>query len=148
MIITYNFNPLFKKDLGSISKSYLKLKLWVVKLLKMNIENHDLTIKTQDAVIQHVLPKLLPGPNLQFCFMKNSVYTSLLRSLISINQTLRTPKVWIPEKILTSPACSRSQYSFLIWIIIVLICKIWETSRNKLKKHFVTKNCSDLSLFK
>ena len=51
MIITYNFNPLFKKDLGSISKSYLKLKLWVVKLLKMNIENYDLTIKTQDAVI-------------------------------------------------------------------------------------------------
>ena len=25
---------------------------------------------------------------------------------------------------------------------------MWETSRNKLKKHSVTKNCSDLSLFK
>ena len=31
--------------------------------------------------IQHVLPKLLPGPNLHFCFMKNSVYMSLLGSL-------------------------------------------------------------------
>ena len=37
---------------------------------------------------------------------------------------------------------------FPIWIIIVLFFDIWETSRNKLKKHFVTKNCSDLSLFK
>ena len=34
-----------------------------------------------------------------------------------------------------------------IWILIVLIYMIWETSRNKLKKHSVTKNCSDLSLF-
>ena len=25
--------------------------------------------------------------------------------------------------------------------------KLWETSRNKLKKHSVTRNCSDLSLF-
>ena len=36
---------------------------------------------------------------------------------------------------------------FSIWILIVLIYKIWETSKNKLKKHFVTKNCSDISLF-
>ena len=33
------------------------------------------------------------------------------------------------------------------WIIILLIHYIWETSRKKLKKHSVTKNCSDLSLF-
>ena len=31
--------------------------------------------------------------------------------------------------------------------LIVLIYQIWETSRNKLKKHSVTKNCSDLPLF-
>ena len=31
---------------------------------------------------------------------------------------------------------------FPIWINIVLIYLIWETSRNKLQKHFVTKNCS------
>ena len=36
---------------------------------------------------------------------------------------------------------------FPIRILIVLIHKIWETSGNKLKKHSVTKNCSDLSLF-
>ena len=36
---------------------------------------------------------------------------------------------------------------FRIWIIIVLIYEIWDTSRNKLKKHSVTKNCSDISLF-
>ena len=36
---------------------------------------------------------------------------------------------------------------FPIWILIVLIYYIWETSRDKLKKHSVTKNCSDLSLF-
>ena len=42
---------------------------------------------------------------------------------------------------------SKSQQFFLIWIIIDLIYLIWETSLNKLKKHFATKNCSDLSLF-
>ena len=36
---------------------------------------------------------------------------------------------------------------FPIWILIVLIYYIWETPRNKLKKHSVTKNCPDLSLF-
>ena len=36
---------------------------------------------------------------------------------------------------------------FLIWSLIVLIYYIWETSRNKLKKHSVTENCSDLSQF-
>ena len=43
---------------------------------------------------------------------------------------------------------SKSQYFFPIWILIVLIYYIWETSRNKLKKHSVTKNCADLFLFK
>ena len=43
---------------------------------------------------------------------------------------------------------SKSQYFFPIWILIVLIYYIWETSRNKSKKHSVTKNCSDLLLFK
>ena len=38
----------------------------------------------------------------------------------------------------------KSQYFSPIWI---LIYQIWETSRNKLKKHSVTKNSSDLSLF-
>ena len=36
---------------------------------------------------------------------------------------------------------------FPIWNLIILIYYIWETSRNKLQKHSVTKNCSDLSLF-
>ena len=36
---------------------------------------------------------------------------------------------------------------FRFWILIVSIYWIWETSRNKLKKHSVTKNCSNLSLF-
>ena len=40
---------------------------------------------------------------------------------------------------------SKSQYFSPIWIIIVLIYSKWETSRNKLKMHSVTKNCSDLS---
>ena len=35
----------------------------------------------------------------------------------------------------------------LIWIIIILIYITWEISRNKLKKHYFTKTCSDLSLF-
>ena len=30
--------------------------------------------------------------------------------------------------------------------ILILIHQIWDTSRNKLKKHYFTKNCSDLSL--
>ena len=33
---------------------------------------------------------------------------------------------------------------FLIWIWIFLIYETWETSRNKLKKHSIIKNCSDL----
>ena len=36
---------------------------------------------------------------------------------------------------------------FPIWIKIVLIHYIWETSINKLEKHSVTKNCSNLSVF-
>ena len=39
---------------------------------------------------------------------------------------------------------TKSQYFFPIWILIVLI--YW-TSRNNFKKHSVTTNCSDLSLF-
>ena len=41
---------------------------------------------------------------------------------------------------------SKCQYFFPIWIPIVLIYLIWKTSRNKLKKHFVTKTFSDLVL--
>ena len=37
--------------------------------------------------------------------------------------------------------------SFPIRILIDLIYLIWETSRNKLEKHSVTKNCSNLALF-
>ena len=36
--------------------------------------------------IHYVLPNLLPGPNLQFRFMKNSVHTSLLGSLMTVLQ--------------------------------------------------------------
>ena len=36
---------------------------------------------------------------------------------------------------------------FPIWILVVLRYYNWETPRKKLKKHSVTKNCSDLSLF-
>ena len=39
-----------------------------------------------------------------------------------------------------------NMYLFPIWILIVLIYQIWESSWNKLKKHSVTKNCSELSL--
>ena len=84
MIITYNLKPFFFKDLGSFSKSYLKLKLWVVKLLKLNIEKPWFDYQDTrccNLAILNVLPKLLPGPNLHFRFMKNSVYTSLLWSL-------------------------------------------------------------------
>jgi hypothetical protein len=45
------------------------------------------------------------------------------------------------------PACFLIPMIFQIWILIVLIYWIWETSRNKLKKHSVNKNWSDLSLF-
>ena len=46
-----------------------------------------------------------------------------------------------------SDSVSKSQYFLPIWIIIVLFFEIWEISRNKLKKHSVTKSCSDLSPF-
>ena len=41
----------------------------------------------------------------------------------------------------------KSQYLFPIWILIFLIYEIWESSRNKLKKHSVTKNCSEILVF-
>ena len=76
--------PCFQR-FSLFSKVYLKSKLWVVKLLKLNIEKswfdyHD--TRCCNLAIQYVLPKLLPGPNLHFCFMKNSVHTSLLWSLV------------------------------------------------------------------
>ena len=64
MMITYNLKPLFKKDLDSFSKSYLKLKLWVVKLLKLNIEKSWFDYQTQNAVIwQYIMccPKFCPA---------------------------------------------------------------------------------------
>ena len=88
MIIAYNLNSHFLKDLGSFRKLYLKLKLWVVKLLKLNIEKTWFDYQDTrccNLAIVNVLPKLLPGPNLHFRFMKNSVYTSFLWSLVSIN---------------------------------------------------------------
>ena len=66
------------------SKLYLKIKIWVVKLLKLNIEKSWFDYQDTrccNLATQYVLPKLLPGPNLQFCFMKNWIYTSLLWSL-------------------------------------------------------------------
>ena len=42
---------------------------------------------------------------------------------------------------------SKSQYYLQIWIKIVPIDQIWAIFRNKLKKHSVAKNCSDLLLF-
>ena len=84
MIITYNLKPLFLKKIGSFSKSYLKLKLWVVKLLKLNIEKSWFDYQDTrccNLAILNVLPKLLPGPDLHFRFMKNSVHMSLLGSL-------------------------------------------------------------------
>ena len=77
-------NPFLKKYLGSFSKSYLKLKLSVVKLLKLNIEKPWFDYQDTRCcrlAIQCELPYLLPGPNPQFHFMKNSVHTSLLWSL-------------------------------------------------------------------
>ena len=35
---------------------------------------------------------------------------------------------------------------YFLWCLMSRPVLIWETSRNKLKKHSVTKNCSDLSL--
>ena len=69
---------------------YLKLKLWVVRLLKLNIKKS--WFEYQDTrccnlAIQYVLPKFLPGPNIHFRFMKNWIHTSLVGSLAVI-QTL------------------------------------------------------------
>ena len=93
MIITYNLKPLFKKDLGSFSKWYLRHKLWVVKLLKLNIEKSWFDYRDTrccNLAILNVLPKLLPGPNFHFRFMKNSVHTSLLWSLLNTNLLYQT----------------------------------------------------------
>ena len=60
MIITYNIKPLFFIDLGSFSKSHLKLKLWVVKLLKLKIEKSWLDYQDTrccNLAIQYMLPK-------------------------------------------------------------------------------------------
>ena len=60
-------------------------KLWVVKLLKLYVEKSWFDYQDTrccSLVIQCKLPNLLPGPNFQFCFMKNSVHMSLLGSLI------------------------------------------------------------------
>ena len=89
MIITYNLKPFLKKDLGSFGKSYIKLKLWVVKLLKLNIEKSWFDYqdtKCCSLAIQYILPKLLPGPNPYIRFMKNSVHMSLLGSLTLPNR--------------------------------------------------------------
>ena len=62
---------------------------------------------------------------------------------------LKKCKAAIQRNIFSNFSCMflNANNFFPIWIIIVLIYKIWENYRNKLKKHSVTKNCSDLSLF-
>ena len=57
--------------------------------------------------------------------------------------------VQLKKKIITFPACFKIP---IIFSNLNSNCSnllyIWETSRNKLKKNYVTKNCSELSLFK
>ena len=59
-------------------------------------------------------------------------------------------KAGAPERDFSNFSCmflDPNTYFFPIGILIVQIYYIRETSRNKLKKHSVTKNCSDFSLF-
>ena len=61
--------PCFQR-FSLFSKVYLKSKLWVVKLLKLNIEKSWFYHQTDWS-----------GPNLHIRFMKNCIHTSLLGSL-------------------------------------------------------------------
>jgi len=94
---------------------------------------------------------------MSFCnHCKNQISSSLyLRffGAIQIMHKLRK-KNFLNHKIIKNHIFSNFSCMFLnpnnffpIWIVIILIYYIWETSRNKLKKHSVTKNCSELSLF-
>ena len=50
-------------------------------------------------------PKFLPGPNLHFRFMKNSIHTSLSWSLV--------PTIYVSENLDTG---ERTQTSNLLWV--------------------------------
>ena len=71
----------------------------------------------------------------------------ILRKKLPHKRLEKNPKKVHFNFFLTYLHVSKSQWFFPIWILIFMIYYIWETSRNKLKKHSVTKNCSDLSLF-
>ena len=68
-------------------------------------------------------------------------YSSLGLNLLSNQHTMNLYNdFWLSCMFLNPKKKFRS-------ILIALIHHIWETSRNKLKKHSVAKNCTDLSLF-
>ena len=104
---------------------YSKIPVWVItpRLLTL-VSGHQGTIR--------IRPKRLDSLNKQCSMAVTGVRN---KNLIHKKTSLIFLHVF------------KSQYFFLFFIIIVLIYQICETSRNKLKKHSVTKNCSDLSLF-
>ena len=128
------------------------LKLWVVKLLKLKIEKSWFDYQDTRCcalAIQYVLPKLLPGPNLQIRFMKNSVHMSLLGSLIVGNccccclwtaATQIDPIVtcvWIMEKkmpLVYPPWHEEFHHHYKIDTIQDLLCKLVKKSLMHLVK--------------
>ena len=86
-----------------------------------------------------------------FCRLKSiSQLTYLRKKLLSLKRPLHgqflgfafITMYLLPQKtpsFLTFPACFKSQYFFPIWILIVIIYWIWETSRNNLKSILLPK---------
>ena len=68
-------------------------------------------------------------------------FANILRSLEQFIQTVKgLNNFWVTECFFFFNFFQKTNENKLTY-------KVWETSRNKLEKHSVTKNCSDLSLF-
>ena len=123
--------PCFQR-FSLFNKVYLKSKLWVVKLLQLNIEtrsNWNIMIWLSDTkcchlTIHYVLPKCLPGPNLHYRFMKNRIYTSLLGSLLFTQWIIKknvAPAITILEDFFNKfQLISDNDKSFVALLIILV----------------------------
>ena len=134
-------------------KSFVGCSIWIDK--NMTSIMFEFTWKTPVLIASW---EIIPGiivcniafqefGNVQKCAYKNNWYHILEEASFTCFRTVDGLK-WGQEGIGYGMLCMflSPNIFFPIWINIVLIYLIWETSRNKLQKHSVTKNCSDFSL--
>ena len=150
------FEVPWKCDLVTLSKICLRLR--PSAYLSINLRMNWIISRIPWGISKDISSDLVWQSSLQLLESQYSLFAFSIfdRLMNKIWQWMKNLAMQHATKVIYSKYSRFSNFSCMflnpniflpIWIIIVLIYYIWEISRNKLKKHSVTKNCSDLSLF-